>query len=171
MARTITYKRRTKTGKMTTVRRRVAGNGPKPKPGPSVKSRAGKVLHQAERKAGQVARSAKRYVAPGAKRVLHGAERRAGAAVKSVQKSIKTYQSAPAKRQGIKASAYWTVRDNTTFSDAKKGDQFFMESPRRTGTYNRVPKNFRISVKTERTGPGGLFRGKVARVVKSPPKR
>jgi len=34
MAYTVTYKRRTKTGKMTTVRRRVKGNGPKPKPKP-----------------------------------------------------------------------------------------------------------------------------------------
>lgn len=167
MARVVTYKRRTQTGKISTVRRRVAGD----KPGPSVKSRAGKVLHQAERKAGQAARSAKRYVEPGAKRVLHGAERRAGATVKSVQKSIKTYQSAPAKRQGIKVSRYFTVDSNTLFADAKKGDQFFMESPRRLGTYKRVPKGFRVSVKTERTGPAGLLRGKVGRVVKSPPKR
>lgn len=56
MAYTVTYKRRTQTGKISTVRRRVSGD----KPGPSVKSRAGKVLHRAERKAGQVARSAKR---------------------------------------------------------------------------------------------------------------
>lgn len=178
MAYTVTYKRRTQTGKISTVRRRVAGN--KPQPGPSIASRAGKMMHQTEHKAGQTVRSVERYVAPGAKRVLHSAERRAGSAVKSVQKSIKTYQSAPVKRSGVAVQYSGDIKmQEQVLNKAKTGMTWktFYKSriyTSRAGAdfYSaEFPKGMRLSTRIERTGPFGLGRSPVTRVVKSPPKR
>lgn len=150
MARIVTYKRRTQTGKISTVRRRVKGNGngsQRTNPTPSLPNSPDST---------QVWKDIANF-----KRGV----KMAGNAVVSYTRG---YRATGKKRRGTKIvgmsqSVIYTgnkvVRSKTRYKTAGGA------------TLRRIPQGMRLSTRHEPSGFGGLGRTPVTRMIKTPPKR